>query len=98
MELGLRSALRPSEHHSAIRSSVLVSPPTTCQQYSFESMENFWEHRDRANKMDSNELRTTLSIHVWLREIRAGNTPGYQRRPQSRFARDAESTGGARLA
>ena len=32
-------------------------------------MENFSEHRDRANKMDSNELRTTHPIHVWLREI-----------------------------
>jgi hypothetical protein len=32
-------------------------------------MENLSEHRDRANKMDSNELRTTHPIHVWLREI-----------------------------
>jgi hypothetical protein len=32
-------------------------------------MENLSEHRDRANKMDSNELRTTDPIHVWLREI-----------------------------
>ena len=32
-------------------------------------MENLSEHRDRANKTDSNELRTTHSIHVWLREI-----------------------------
>jgi hypothetical protein len=32
-------------------------------------MENLSEHRDRANKMDSNELRTILSIDVWLREI-----------------------------
>ena len=32
-------------------------------------MENLSEHRDRANKMDSNELRTTHPIHIWLREI-----------------------------
>jgi len=50
-------------------------------------MEKFSEHRDRANKMDSNEVRTTLSTDVWLREIR------------QRFAsNDAESTGGAAFA
>jgi hypothetical protein len=46
-------------------------------------MENLSEHRDRANKTDSNELRTTDPIHVWLREIcqRWGNSPGYPRVP-----------------
>ena len=34
-------------------------------------MENLSGHRDRANKMDSNELRTTRSIHVWVREMPA---------------------------
>jgi hypothetical protein len=29
-----------------------------------EFIENFSENRDRANKMESTELRTTLSIHV----------------------------------
>ena len=79
--IALRAA--PSEHRSAIRSSLLVSPPTTCQHYSFEFMENLSEHRDRANKMDSNELRTTHSIHVWLREIMPalGNSPGYPQVP-----------------
>ena len=33
-------------------------------------MENFSEHRDRPNETDSNELRATDPIHVWLREIR----------------------------
>ena len=37
---------------------------------------NLWKifrnTRDRANKMDSNELRTTHPIHVWLREICQG--------------------------
>jgi hypothetical protein len=32
-------------------------------------MENLSEYRDGANRMDSNELRTTHPIHVWLREI-----------------------------
>src|SRR4029077_20043282 len=66
--IALRAA--PSEHCSAIRCSVLLSSPAKCQQYSFESMENLSEHRDRANKTDSNELRPTHPIHVWLREIR----------------------------
>src|SRR5260370_42611735 len=51
VEIALRAA--PSEHHSARRDRVLVSSPTTCQHYSFESKENFSEHRDLANKMDS---------------------------------------------
>ncbi len=55
MEFGIALRAAPSEHHSAIRSTVLVSPPTTCQHYSFEFMENLSEHRDRANKMDSRE-------------------------------------------
>ena len=41
-----------------------------CQHYSFESMENLSEQRDRTNKTDSNEFRATDPIHVWLREIR----------------------------
>jgi hypothetical protein len=50
-------------------------------------MENLSEHRDHANKMDGNELRTTFPIDAWLRET------------CQRFAsRDAESTGGAALA
>ena len=93
---GVRIAFHaaPSEHCSAIRCSVLLSSPATCQHYLFESMENLSEHRDRANKMDSNELGTTHPIHVWLREIcqRWGNSPDYPRR------RDPESTGGAALA
>ncbi len=69
----IESHAAPSEHRSTISFKdakvVLVRPPTTCQQYSFKSMENLSEHRDRANKMDSNDLRTTLSIDAWLREI-----------------------------
>jgi hypothetical protein len=55
--IALRAA--PSEHRSAISfkdvKAFLVRPPTTCQHYSFEFMENLLEHRDRANKMDSRE-------------------------------------------
>ena len=36
----------PPEHRSAISYTLLVSPPTTCQHYSFESMENLSEHRE----------------------------------------------------
>ena len=53
VESGLHSTLRLPEHRSAISFILLVSPPTTCQHYSFESMENLSEHRDRANKMES---------------------------------------------
>src|SRR5260370_12890148 len=78
--VGIALGAAPSEHHSARRNGVFVSPPTTCQHYSFESMENFSEHRDRANKMDSHEVMTT---HVCLREIcqRWGNSPGYPQVP-----------------
>jgi len=56
-------------------------------------MENLSEHRDRANKTDSNELRTTHPIHVWLREIRQRWELAWLSR-----RRDPESTGGAALA
>ena len=76
MELGLRSALRHVEDRSAIRCSLLVSLPTTCQHYSFESMENLSEHRDRANKTDNNELRTTLPFMcVCVKYASAENSP-----------------------
>ena len=63
-------------------------------------MENLSEHRDRANKMDSNELRTTHPIRVWLREIgQRWELAWLFASPWSRFASDdAESTGGAALA
>ena len=85
VELELHSTLRRLNTAARYVTAFLVSPLTTCQHYSFESMENFSEHRDRANKMDSNELRTTLSIHVWVREIcqRWGNSPGYPQVPWS---------------
>ena len=46
-------------------------------------MEKFSEHRDRANKMDSNEVRITHPIRAWLREICQPweNSPGYPQVP-----------------
>src|SRR6267142_7013721 len=70
VEIALRAA--PSEHHSARRNGLLVSSPTTCQHYSFESMENFSKHRDRANKMDSHEVRTTHSMCICVKYASAG--------------------------
>jgi hypothetical protein len=37
-------------------------------------MENFSEHRDRANKMDSHEVRTTHSMCVCVKYASAGGT------------------------
>jgi hypothetical protein len=63
-------------------------------------MENLSKRRDRANKTDSNELRTTDPIHVWLREIcQRWELAWLFATSWSRFASDdAESTGGAALA
>ena len=48
---GVRIALHaaPPEHRSAISYTVLLTPLTACQPYSFESLENLSEHSDRAN-------------------------------------------------
>ena len=74
MELGLRSALRHLNTTARYVLALLVSPPTTCQHYSFEFMENLSEHRDRANKMDSHEVRTTHSMCVCVKYASAGGT------------------------
>src|SRR5262249_22202478 len=71
MELGLNSTLRHLNATARQVPRVLLSPPTTRQHNSFESMENLSKHRYRANKMDCDELRTTLSSETTLLLIRS---------------------------
>ena len=66
----------PSEDRSARRSGVLVRPPTTCQQYFFEFMKNFSEPGP-ANKIESDELRTTHPNVCCMKYASLGDSPGY---------------------
>jgi len=62
-------------------------------------MVNLSEHRDRANKMDSNESRTTHpSMCGCVKYASAGELAWLSASPWSRFANDdVESTAGAAL-
>ena len=57
VESGLHSTLRHLNTTARQVMFLLINPPITCQQHSFESMENLLGHLDRVNKMESPQPR-----------------------------------------